>query len=163
MPKVLVTLFIRDGDNDVGKVHAYIAYDTAVHFGDLSPDYVEPLWDAVRPLITGQLIRATVIVDVDVDDYTNNAYSAISDVQEKAVFVFLPCLSTKPVLVTLPTVKETIFTLAGAGKEVDLTNADVTIFTVLMTEALGSGGINAKDSHDVDLCRFREAYQVFRG
>lgn len=159
----LITLTIEDADGDKSSVSVYVTQDALDTVGDLSANYVEPLWDAIRPLVNGQLVGATVSVVMDIDGFENNSFNALSDIQEKALFSFLPCDFNRAVRLSLPTVDESIFTSLGAGKEVDFTNADVGVFIVLMTEDLGSGGINATDSHGSALCRTEKGIALWKG
>lgn len=163
MPVNLVTLTIQDTDGDLSSVSVYVSQDLLDTVGELSTVYVEPLWDAIRPLITGVLIRAAVSVAIPIGDFTNNTPEVTSDIDEKVLFSFLPCDLNRAVRLSLPTVKETIFTALGAGKTIDPTNADVSTFSVLMTEDVGSGGINATDSHGSSLCRVETGISFFKG
>lgn len=162
MSTMLVTLTAADADNDLSTIQVYVDRDDGATVAELMTLYVEPLWDAVRPLITGVLVDAQIAVNADISTFTNNSPSALSDVQEKARFVFLTAPPRHPFSVSLPTADETIFGLSGAGALVDVTNSDVLAFTVLMTEDIGSGGINAVTSHGEDLSVFDIGLQNFR-
>ena len=163
MPTNLLTLSIQDADGQISPVSVYVSQDGLTTEADLIADYLEPLWDAVRPLVTGVLVDAFVTVQADISGFTNNTPTALSDIQEKALFTFRSAGGNRPVTLSLPTIKESIFTLSGAGFAVDDTNSDVAVFTVLMTEDLGSAGINATDSHGVDLVQYMKGIQYFKG
>lgn len=159
----LITLTVEDADGDLSSVQVYCTQDALDTVGELSTSYVEPLWDAIRPIVTGRLVKAAMSVDMSIADFTNNSLDVTSDIEEKALFSFLPCDFNRAVRLSLPTIKETIFTNLGAGRDVDPTNADVAVFYVLMTEELGSGGINATDSHGSPLCRVERGISIFKG
>lgn len=159
----LITLTISDADGDKSPVSVYVHQDGLTTENDLIADYVRPLWDTIRPLITGQLISASISLDVDISTFTQNTVDVLADVQEKALFSFVPCGGFRAIRLQLPTANELIFSNAGAGSQVDRLNADVAAFSVLMTEEIGSGGISATDSHDNPLCRLEAAIQLFKG
>ena len=111
-------------------------------------------WGIINPLINGTLINAGITIQVDTSGYTNAAAAAISDVQEKAEFVYR-AVGNFIKRITLPTFIETFFTSAGAGKEVDVTQSEVTAFNTLMLdgfhEALVSvNPVNPVTDHDED-------------
>jgi len=159
----LITLTIADADGQKSPVSVYVHQDGLTTENDLIADYVRPLWDTIRPLITGQLFSASVALDVDISTFTQNTPDVLADVQEKAIFSFLPCAGYRAIRLALPTINELIFVGAGAGSQVDRLNSDVAAFSVLMTEDVGSGGISATDSHDNALCRLEAAIQLFKG
>jgi len=126
---------------------------------------VEYGWDIINPLLNGTLVNAGITIQMDIATFTNAAAAAISDVQEKAEFIyravggFLKRLS-------LPTFIETFFTSAGAGKEVDVTQAEVTAFNLLITdgfeEALVSvNPLNPVTDHDEDITAYVEGHQAW--
>lgn len=159
----LITLTISDADGDKSPVSVYVHQDGLSTEAELISDYVRPLWDAIRPLITGQLISASISLDVDISTFTQNTVDVLADVQEKAIFSFVPCGNFRAIRLQLPTVNELIFASAGAGSQVDRLNADVAYFAGLMGNPVGSGGISATDSHDNPLCRLEAAIQLFKG
>ncbi len=159
----LITLTISDADGEESSVSVYVHQDGLTTENDLVADYVRPLWDSIRPLITGRLESASISLNVDISAFPQNAPDVAADVQEKAIFSFLPCAGYRAIRLQLPTVNELIFVGAGAGSQVDRLNSDVAAFSVLMTEDVGSGGISATDSHDNALCRLEAAIQLFKG
>lgn len=161
MPPMLITLSIQDAGADIAPVSVYVTEDLLATVGELSSDYIEPLWDAIRPLVNGVLVGAKISVEADLSGFTNNSPTAISDVEEKGLFTFFTAPPRHASQLTLPTVLESIFRGSGALKEIDRTNSDVATFLVLMTEDLGSGGINATDSHGQSLSVVGNAIQKF--
>lgn len=162
MAVMLISLTIEDADGDKSSVTVYAEQDALNTIGGLGTDYVSVLWDVIRPLISGVLVKASVTVDVDISAFTNNAPSAISDVEEKATFHIRVCGTQRPLILSLPTVKESIFENSGTGKYVDFTNGDVGAFAYVMYSDLVDGGIDATDRHGNDLCEVLFGQQTFR-
>lgn len=161
MPVNIITLTIEDAGGDLSPVSVYVAQDGLYTVEQLGEVFAHVLWDAVRPLVNGVLVGVSVSVGIDFSAWDNNTPSAISDVEEKATFVLRPCAGGRPVRVTLPTVKESIFTGSGAGKFVDVTNSDYVYFDYIMTNDETDDGINATDSHGLVLCQVLYGEQSF--
>jgi len=126
---------------------------------------VEYGWDIINPLLNGTLVNAGITIQVDIGTFTNTAAAAISDVQEKAEFVYR-AVGGFLKRISLPTFIETFFTSAGAGKEVDVTQAEVTAFNTLIIdgfeEALVSvNPLNPVTDHNEDLTTFVEGHQAW--
>jgi len=124
---------------------------------------VEYGWDIINPLLNGTLVNAGITIQMDIGTFTNAAAAAISDVQEKAEFVYR-AVGGFLKRISLPAFVETFFTSAGAGKEVDVTQAEVTAFNLLITdgfeEALVSvNPLNPVTDHNEDLTTFVEGHQ----
>lgn len=120
-------------------------------------------WDIINPLLNGTLVNAGITIQMDIGAFTNAAAAAISDVQEKAEFVYR-AVGGFLKRISLPAFVETFFTSAGAGKEVDVTQAQVTAFNLLITdgfeEALVSvNPLNPVTDHNEDLTAFVEGHQ----
>jgi hypothetical protein len=163
---VATTIFytVADGDNDASVISipvslvdtldgAALAY--AIGYG----------WDIINPLINGTLINAGITVEIDIAGFTNTAAAAISDVQEKAEFVFRAVGGFLKRL-TLPTFIETFFTGSGAGKEIDTTQSEVTAFNTLITagfhEALVSTDpLTPITDHGEDITAYLEGHQAW--
>jgi hypothetical protein len=153
---------VADGDNDPSVISIPVVFlDTldgaalayAIGYG----------WDIINPLINGTLINAGITIQVDIADFTNTAAAAISDVQEKAEFVFRAVGGFIKRL-SLPTFIETFFTGSGAGKEVDITQSAVTAFNTLMTAgfheaAVSVNPITPTTDHGEDLTAYIEGHQ----
>lgn len=155
---------IADGDNDPSVINIPVAAIDLVDGIDL-PFIIEYGWDIINPLINGTLVNAGITMYVDIADFTNTAAAAISDVQEKAEFVYR-AVGGFIKRITLPTFIETFFTGAGAGKEVDVTQSEVTAFNTLMTagfhEALVSTDpVTPVTDHDEDLTTFVKGHQAW--
>lgn len=165
MPTKLLTLVIEDADGDKSSVSVYVGDSGTGGVEDENSfldTFLQPWWDAIRPLIDGVLVGAYVRLSYDLSNFTNNSPLTSSDIEEKAVFILQPCDQQKRVVrFSLPTVKESIFTNSGAGKEIDITNSDVGIFIHLMTNDLGGGGIDPLDSHGNELCNYIQGEQSF--
>ena len=164
MATKLLTLVIEDADGDQSSVSIHVSSEGVEDEDSLLETYLTPFWDAIRPLVNGVLVNAMVNLSYDLSVFTNNTPTAISDVQEKALFSFVPCnRSARAVRFSLPTVKESIFTNLGAGKEVDMTNADVQTFILMMTQSTDELGINTTDSHGNDLCSVEKGIALWKG
>lgn len=164
MPLAIATLTIIDADGDLSAIRVHFMADDADTLATLESDYIKPFWDVVAPLILGAL--ADVQVSFSPPFRTWDTYidtpQVIADVEEKAVFQFQTATRHSS-FVSIPTIYEWYFTPAYAGKEIDVTNGDVQAFIVFLTEDVGSGGMNAVDSHGDDISRFIEGHQAFVG
>lgn len=166
MNKKIITLIIQETGGDTSPVSVYIGdsgtggIEDEDSFRDV---YLKPLWDTIRPIVNGVLVGARAAVEYDVSTWLNNTFDVISDIEEKAVFVFVPCNSkARVVRLSLPTIKEEIFINDGAGKFVDLTNSDVAAYVHIMTNDLDEQGIDALDSHGNELCYLSEGLSIFK-
>jgi hypothetical protein len=122
-------------------------------------------WNIINALINGQLIKAGITIEMDISGYTNVAAATISDVQEKAEFVFR-AVGGFIKRITLPTFIETFFTGSGAGGEVDVTQSEVTAFNTLITagfhEALVSTDpLTPATDHGEDITTFVDGFQAW--
>lgn len=152
MSLALLTLSIEDAGGDKSPVSVYVSVGEGDDTDSLSENYAHVFWDVVRPLIDGVLVAVNVSIPVDFSAWDNNTPSAISDVEEKAVFTVQICGQNRPVRLSLPTVKESIFEGSGAGKLVDETNADYVLFAYVLENNVVDGGIHMTDSHGIDVC-----------
>lgn len=155
---------VADGDNDASVISIPVAFvDTldgaalayAIGYG----------WDIINPLINGTLINAGITVQVDIGDFTNAAAATISDVQEKAEFVFR-AVGGFLKRITLPTFIETFFTGSGAGKEVDVTQSAVTAFNTLITDGFHEALVSTEPltpttDHGEDITTYVEGHQAW--
>lgn len=126
---------------------------------------VEYGWGIINPLLNGQLINCGVTIQVDIADFTNAAAAAISDVQEKAEFVYR-AVGGFLKRISLPTFIETFLTGSGAGNEVDVTQSEVTAFNTLMIsgfhEALVSTDpLTPVTDHNEDITTFVKGHQAW--
>lgn len=155
---------VADGDNDPSVFSIPIEFIDALDGAALA-FAIEYGWDIINPLINGTLINAGITIQVDIAGFTNAAASAISDVQEKAEFVyravggFLKRLS-------LPTFIETFFTGSGAGKEVDVTQSEVTAFNTLIIDGFHEALVSTDPlipvtDHGEDIETFLEGHQAW--
>lgn len=161
MPLALLTLSIQDSDGDTSPVSVHINAGTGDTIESLTDDYAQMFWDAIRPLVNGVLVGVNVSFKPDFSGWTNNSPVAISDVEEKAHFSLLVCGGSRPVKLSLPTAKESIFTNSGAGKEVDVTNEDYIAFAHVLESAVVDGGIATTDRHGNDICGVITGEQFF--
>jgi hypothetical protein len=159
---VFYTVADADGDQSVISIPvnfldtldgASLAY--AVKFG----------WDIINPLLNGTLINAGITIQMDTSTFTNLAAAAVSDVQEKAEFVYR-AVGGFIKRISLPTFVETFLTSAGAGKEVDVTQAEVTAFNLLMTDGFDEAivsvnPLNPVTDHNEDITTFVEGHQAW--
>lgn len=161
MPLALLTLSLQDSDGDTSPVSAYVNADEGDTITSLTDDYAQVFWDAIRPLVNGVLVGVNVSFKPDFSGWTNNTLATISDVEEKAHFSLLVCGGSRPVKLSLPTAKESIFTNSGAGKEVDVTNVDYIAFAHVLENGVVDDGISMTDSHGNDICGVITGEQFF--
>lgn len=155
----LLNLVIADGNGE----KSVVPIDFSGGFtGDIL-GLLENAWAIVNPLVTGTLVGANVTLEADISGFVNAAASALSDVQEKATFVFK---SVDGFLksISLPTFDETKFVNSGAGDTCDLTNTDVAAFVAMMTDGVDDGAgtpveINPTTSHGEDLSALVKTHQ----
>ena len=157
-----VNLTIADADND----KSIVPIDFSGGFTGDIVGLAENVWAIVNPLVNGTLVGASVTLEVDISDFVNVAAAAISDVQEKAEFVFGTIGNAFLKRISLPTFIETFFTGSGAGKTVDVTQSAVTAFISMMEDGVDDGGgtpveINPTTSHGEDLINFVSGKQAW--
>src|SRR4030043_195428 len=135
MPTAKMTYTIEDADGETFPIHVNVYISNLVTAQEIFTDQAERLWDVIRPLITGVLTDIAVTLDYNenLDGMTNNTVDVLSDVQEKAKLTFRIDGAPLPARLTLPTIDEGFFTQSGAGKILDLTDADVTAFVTAIT------------------------------
>lgn len=155
----VVNLVIEDADGDVSSVGVDFS---GAFTGDVT-GLISALWALVNPLVNGKLVGGSVTLEADITSYVNVAAAAISDVQEKAQFVF-QSIDGFLKNISLPTFVETLFTNSGAGKTVDLTNADVIAFVTAMESGWDDNGgtpvtVTPTTSHGEDIFSLKEARQ----
>jgi hypothetical protein len=161
MPLVLLTLILEDSNGDTSPVSAYVDAGEGDTIDSLRDDYAEVLWNVVRPLVNGVLVGVNIAFKPDFSGWTNNSAVEISDIEEKAVFSLRVCGGLRPATLTLPTVKESIFENAGAGKFVDVTNSDYVAFEHVLENGVVDDGIGMTDSHGADICGIYSGEQFF--
>lgn len=163
-----VTLFytITDADGDASTVTIPID-DTNFTLAN-SAQVISQGWSAINALISGHLLTAGYTVEVDITGFINDAADVLSDVQEKAEFVFRS-VNGFIKRISLPTVLETMFVGGGSGKEVDTAQTAVATFITRMTDGLANVPIPAvpadycqpSTSHGEDLDTFVEGHQAW--
>lgn len=158
--KFTYTVMDKDGDKSPVFFRANVPTNTTV--SGLNGTYAKPFWDVVTNLCFGTLEGVSINIEPPWRDWNNlrSVAAVISDVEEKALFTFGTPLGNL-VHMQIPTFYENYFTNSGAGKIVDLSNADILAFIALMTEGVGSGGLDAVDLHGTDISRFKTAVQWF--
>ncbi len=122
-------------------------------------------WDIINALVNGQLVNAGVTIEVDIAGFTNAAAATISDVQEKAEFVYR-AVGGFIKRISLPTFIETFFVDSGAGDEVDVTQSAVTAFNTLMISGFHEALVSAEPvtpttDHGEDIVTFVEGHQAW--
>lgn len=155
---------VADGDNDASVISIPVEFVSTLEGASLA-FAVEYGWDIINPLLNGTLINAGITIQVDIADFTNAVAAVTSDVQEKAEFVYR-AVGGFIKRITLPTFIETFFTGAGAGKEIDVTQAEVTAFNTLITvgfeEALVSTEpLTPVTDHGEDITTYIEGHQAW--
>jgi len=160
MAKLLFSLLIADADDDTRRMNVWTNYEpNGTHLVDLSQD-IEMLWDAVRNIVLGRIVGADITFHVDIADWTQQGYNVEADIQEMAQITLGNHLGNRAI-VNIPTFDEFWLVNAGAGKVLDQTQASVTGLFAILTEDSANGGINATDSHGVDMSRVISAVQRF--
>lgn len=155
---------VADGDNDPSVISIPVAFVDTLDGAALA-FALEYGWDIINPLLNGTLINAGITIEVDIGDYTNAAAAAISDVQEKAEFVFR-AVGGFIKRISLPTFIETFFTGSGAGKEVDVTQSQVTAFNTLIVDGFHEALVSTEPltpttDHAEDITTFVEGHQAW--
>jgi len=155
---------VADGDNDPSVISIPVAFLDSLDGAALA-FAVEYGWDIINPLLNGTLINAGITIEIDIAGFTNTAAAAISDVQEKAEFVFR-AVGGFLKRISLPTFVETFFTGSGAGKEVDVTQAAVTAFNTLITDGfeealVSTDPLTPTTDHGEDILTFVEGHQAW--
>lgn len=159
-----LTLIISDAGGQTCPVTFFIRPTESVTTDDLFTLFAEVAWSVVKPLVTGVLIKAVYSVEWGAELFTNNAPSALSDVEEKGVFSFKTSDGAgvnKLMQLSLPTIRETVFVNSGAGFAIDITDSDVEAFTVAMTTSMDDGGLSATDSHGNPVSGYNYGIQKF--
>ena len=120
-------------------------------------------WDLINPLVTGHLESVGLTIDIDTTGFTNAVANVLSDVQEGAEFLWKSATGFIKRM-TLPTFDETLFTSAGAGKQVDTSDANVLAFEAGMLAGLTPDAVNFFDvvtSHGEDIATLNKGVQKF--
>lgn len=157
---------VADGDNDQSVINIPVALSVTDLTDGIDLGFVlEYGWDIINPLINGTLVNAGITIQADIGDWTNTAAAAISDVQEKAEFVFR-AVGGFIKRISLPTFVETFFTGSGAGKEVDVTQAAVTAFNTLIIDGfeealVSTDPVTPTTDHGEDITTFVEGHQAW--
>lgn len=131
----VATIFytMEDADGDKSRIEIPVLVADLL---DADIDFVVgAAWDIINPLVNGHLVTAGFTIEIDIAGFTNAAAAVISDVQEKAEFVFRDVAGFIK-RISLPTFIETFFTSAGAGKDVDTSQASVTAFNTMVTTGI---------------------------
>lgn len=153
---------VADGDNDPSVISIPVEFVDTLDGAALA-FAIEYGWDIINPLLNGTLINCGITIQVDIAGFTNAAAAAISDVQEKAEFVFR-AVGGFVKRISLPTFIETFFTGSGAGKEVDVTQSQVSAFITLMEDGfeealVSTDPLTPVTDHGEDIVTFLEGHQ----
>jgi len=161
MAKAIISLTIADSDADTSTVSVFVSVGIGDTVESLDTDYAHILWDFIRPLIDGILTGVKITLEPDISGWANNTPMTFSDVEEKAVFTLRTCGNNRPVKLTLPTIKESVFFGLGSGRLVDDTNGDYQDFKYALENDVVDGGVGMTDSHGVDICEVLFGEQSF--
>jgi hypothetical protein len=156
-----VTLVIADGDNDKSS----IPIDFSGAFSGDIDGLILNVWAVIAPLVTGHLESASITLEADITDLVRPAAAVLSDVQEKAQFVF-ESVGGYLKTISIPTFLETLFTNDGSGKGVDITDPLCAAFITMMEDGVDDGGgtpvsIFPTTSHGEDLANFVAGRQAW--
>jgi len=158
-----IVYHIQDSDGEIFPVRIYVSIDQSNTVAFYQTNLLEAGWNLIMPLITGILIRADLVHTVVPEDvfptWSNNVVDLLSDIQEKAKFTWAGTWQNTRFVLSLPTVREVIFTNSGAGKIVDITDSDVAAFLAFMLTS--SADFTMVDSHQWDLTKLESAVQHF--
>jgi len=157
---------IQDSDGETYVIVVYSLFQFGSTLDNIRTNIVEPFWALMYPLITGILVDMWFDYDLQwaIGGMPNNVVDVLSDIQERAVFTWRSRYDASLQLVqTLPTVRETIFTGAGAGKEVDLTDSDVAAYVAQFANQSYVGGLWPVDKHSHGYGDLKYALQSFKG
>lgn len=155
---------IADADGDTSVISIPVLFSDTLEGASLA-FAVGYGWDIINPLINGTLINAGITIQVDIADFTNAAAATISDVQEKAEFVYRS-VGNFIKRISLPTFIETFFTGSGSGKEVDVTQSAVTAFNTLITDGFEEAMVSTDPllpatDHGEDITTFVKGHQAW--
>lgn len=155
---------IEDADGDQSVISIPVAFVDTIDGAGMAYA-VGYGWPIINALISGHLVKAGITVEVDIAGFTNAAADVLSDVQEKAEFVYR-AVGGFLKRISLPTFTETFFTGSGAGKEVDVTQSAVTAFNTLITagfhEALVSTDpLTPTTDHGEDVTTYVKGHQAW--
>jgi len=155
---------VADADGDESTIEIPVAFLSSLD-GDAFAFAVEYGWDIINPLLNGTLVRAGITVEIEISAFTNAAAATIADVQEKAEFVY-HAVGGFLKRISLPTFIETFFTGAGAGKEVDVTQSQVTAFNALIEDGfhealVSTDPLTPVTSHGEDIDAFVVGHQAW--
>lgn len=155
---------IGDAKGDTSTVTVPVPTTTDVADAAL---FVEAIGPLIGALTGGSLVSAGVNIEVDTSGIGGfTAASTLSDVQEKARFAFRTAGGFLKSL-SLPTFIESKFVNSGAGKEVDLTDTDVSSFVTAMEDGLsvtglgGTGTVSPSDYRGDDIVSIEEAREAW--
>ena len=161
MARVLLSLTIEDSDADTSTVSVYVNAGDGDTVVSLASDYAHVLWDAIQPIIDGILVDVSITLKPDFSGWTNNIVDILSDVEERAKFTLRVCGGSRPVKLSLPTIKEEVFENAGMGAFVDVTNSDIQAFYFVLENGVVDNGIGMTDTHGTDICQVMFGEQFF--
>jgi hypothetical protein len=155
---------IADADDDKSVISIPIEFVDTLEGASLAYA-VKYGWDIINALVNGTLVSAGITIEVDIGDFTNVAAATISDVQEKAEFIFR-AVGGFPKRIGLPTFIETFFTGSGAGKEVDVTQSAVTAFNTLIIDGFEEALVSVEPltpvtDHGEDITTFVKGRQAW--
>lgn len=114
---------------------------------------IEAIWDLVNPLTAGRLVSAGFTVEADISAFTNPVALVLSDIQERAHFIFRTVNGFLK-RIGIPAVAEGIFGSGGAADTVDTTDPDVAAFVAAMetgVNILPSGLVTVTDRRGENL------------
>jgi len=159
-----IVLTVRDADNDTAPCSIRVSVDGATTIAEIAEDYAHVFADMIGNFLTGRYLDVKVELEPDTTGWANfNTPEVASDVEEKAVVKVRSAIDgTKPFTISIPTVYEGYFVNDGAGKILDITQADVLALYALLTEDIISGGLDCVDSHGTDLVQVISGEQSFK-
>lgn len=153
---------IEDADGDQSVISIPVSFVDTIDGAGLA-FAVAYGWPIINALVSGHLVNAGITIEMDISGFTNAAADVLSDVQEKAEFVYR-AVGGFIKRVSLPTFIETFFTGSGAGKEVDVTQSQVTAFNTLMISGFHEASVSTDPltpttDHAEDITTFIEGHQ----
>jgi len=138
MPFLNISYTIWDADQDASNIFIGFVSDVPISSED-AMTVAAGVWEIIKPLQNGTLR----VMRFEISDYNPDADPAdtLSDIEEAANFSFRTAQNGFSEL-GIPCFRENLFVNAGAGKEVDASQADVAAFISMMTTGYPLGGGN---------------------
>jgi hypothetical protein len=149
MPPIKVSFGIQDAGGEVATLAFLIKKEDVTSLTVLS-DTVSLLATMIRPIINGELVSEKATIDYGVSG--EDPPEITSDIEEAIFFAgHNRNVGTGKLWAsryTIPSVKESMFRLSGAGVNVDTTLSAWTNFVATITAKIVNGGASVVNAHN---------------